>query len=78
MAFAHNHDNPTAGMTFQHANQCINCGRFNGSKKCDAYPDEIPAAIWDDAIAHNAPMPRDHGLQFIEPNTGEPMTVSKI
>lgn len=46
---------------------CTHCQhlRENGiDRKCDAFPDGIPMAIWMGENNHQQPYPGDHGIQF--------------
>lgn len=61
------------GVTTRLGPMCLGCARLHdqGSLKfygrtCDAFPDGIPAAIWEDAGDHRKPFPGDHGIQYAE------------
>jgi len=53
--------------------QCLLCARFdNGFRKynkCAAYPDGIPAEVWDNRVTHNKSYKGDGGLLFVENET---------
>lgn len=57
------------GMSFVNSKgefigQCINCKWYNGDQKCDGFTRGIPDAIFDDALKHDVPLPRDNGFIF--------------
>ena len=61
------------GMSFlnddgAYIGQCINCAHYNGSRKCDAFPEGIPQAVFDDVVDHGVHIPGDNGLRFQEKN----------
>lgn len=41
---------------------CKTCGRYRGVRVCEAFPDEIPEAIWAGENTHIHPYPGDGGL----------------
>jgi len=43
---------------------CLTCRRYIMDRKCSAFPDEIPADIWEGANNHRKPFPGDGGLTF--------------
>src|SRR5512147_2817255 len=45
---------------------CFDCKYFHGAKdgKCDAFPNQIPRAIWDGKVRHDQPFPGDRNIQF--------------
>jgi hypothetical protein len=43
---------------------CFNCDRETGIRKCEAFPDEIPLAIWLGYNDHKIPFTGDHGIRF--------------
>jgi hypothetical protein len=53
---------------------CDVCRHFDprGLPRCAAYPDGIPLPILGGDIAHDRPLPGDHGIQF------EPLSVEEI
>lgn len=53
--------------------QCLGCARYNGNKRCDAFPAGIPEAVWDNIILHDKPIDGDRGLRWASPTTLEPM-----
>jgi hypothetical protein len=52
--------------------QCGVCRhmRKGAGRKCDAFPDGIPQAIWNGSYDHRFPYPGDHGIQ-LEPVKAE-------
>ena len=46
------------------ANICIVCMRYRDGKKCEAYPNGIPQAIWMGEHDHREPYPGDNGIRF--------------
>lgn len=50
----------------RYAPMCTRCRhlRDRDTRRCAAYPDRIPAAIWDGRHNHRTPYPGDHGIQF--------------
>lgn len=55
---------------------CLVCRHFDprGLPRCTAYPDGIPLPIIGGDLAHDRPLPGDHGIQF-EPLTREELRV---
>ena len=45
---------------------CTFCSRLHEDEEraCDAFPEEIPEAIWEGENGHTGPYPGDHGLRF--------------
>lgn len=47
---------------------CSHCVHLDSTRenrrRCDAYPDGIPAAIWDGKNDHARPFPGDNGIRF--------------
>lgn len=43
---------------------CDNCKHYNGGLGCKAYPGGIPWPILSGAVAHDKPLPGDHGIQY--------------
>ena len=47
---------------------CVSCRRFDRDVRdrnvCTAFPDGIPAIIWDGTNNHTQPVAGDHGLRF--------------
>lgn len=43
---------------------CSYCVHAMGRRVCEAYPDGIPAAIWEGRNDHTKPFPGDHGIRF--------------
>jgi len=54
---------PLTGRPYQ---GCDVCRHFDprGLPRCAAYPDGIPLPILGGDIAHDRPLPGDHGIQF--------------
>jgi hypothetical protein len=52
---------------------CSSCRHLRGFRRCDAFPEEIPLAIWVGENDHRLPVAGDHGIRF-EPLTEEQMT----
>ena len=53
---------------------CEECKHIRDEKGyivCDAFPDGIPDAIYQDGFDHTKPYPGDHGIRF-EPMTPDP------
>ncbi len=49
--------------------KCFYCVHYMGNKKCEAFGvEEIPDAIFDDAIEHTSHMPGDGGVVFEHKN----------
>jgi hypothetical protein len=44
--------------------QCIGCIHYQMEMKCDAFPEQIPDAIFIGEIDHEQPHPGDHGIQW--------------
>jgi hypothetical protein len=46
--------------------QCSFCANYDikTGPKCKAYPEGIPADIWDGERSHRDPQPGDHGIQY--------------
>ena len=49
---------------------CTYCRHLLGIRRCDAFPEEIPFAIWVGENDHRQPVEGDHGIRF-EPQTDE-------
>jgi hypothetical protein len=49
---------------------CSFCRHLRGFRRCDAFPDEIPLAIWTGENDHRRPVDGDHGIRF-EPLTDQ-------
>jgi hypothetical protein len=49
---------------------CSFCRHWQGDRRCDAFPEEIPLAIWIGENDHRQPIEGDHGIRF-EPLTEE-------
>jgi hypothetical protein len=49
---------------------CSYCRHWQGYRRCDAFPEEIPLAIWIGENDHRQPVAGDHGIRF-EPLTDE-------
>ncbi len=50
---------------------CMWCSRlidYGIDRKCDAFPDGIPSAIWEGEADHRVPYPGDQGIQFVPRN----------
>lgn len=46
--------------------QCIECARYRGLLKCEAFGEEqIPQPILDGRHDHRQPFKGDHGLRFV-------------
>ena len=45
---------------------CENCRHFDalGRPRCAAFPDGIPLPILSGEVAHDRPLPGDHGIRF--------------
>lgn len=43
---------------------CSFCKHVLGTKKCKAFPQGIPAEIWEGENRHTSPYPGDNGIQF--------------
>jgi hypothetical protein len=46
--------------------QCIQCRRYLGDLRCEAFPDRIPDPIILGEHDHRKPYPRDKGLRFVQ------------
>lgn len=55
--------NPATGQPFI---GCLNCRHLDWRRmtRCAAYPDGIPLPILGGDVAHDRPLPGDHGIQF--------------
>jgi hypothetical protein len=49
---------------------CTFCRHLRGVRRCDAFPADIPLAIWIGHNDHRLPVASDHGIRF-EPLTDE-------
>jgi hypothetical protein len=52
-------------MTSYRAPICMECTRYVGSFRCEAYPTRIPDAILHSEVDHQQPYDGDGGLQFV-------------
>lgn len=53
---------------------CFSCLHFQGERKCDAFPDEIPDEIWFGDNDHTQPVEGDHEIRFEQiPGAPEPI-----
>lgn len=54
---------------------CCRCKHHHFlTKTCAAFPDGIPAAIWNAADGHRSPVDGDHGIQFDPRDMVDPLT----
>ena len=44
--------------------QCLGCAHFHLTGGCDAFPEEIPQAIFTGEHDHTQPYPGDNGIRF--------------
>ncbi len=44
--------------------QCILCKHYTEQKRCEAFPNGIPEAIWENKFDHRMPYRGDNGIQF--------------
>jgi hypothetical protein len=57
---------------------CLRCRRLrrenlpDGTPACDAFPEGIPAEIFDGKADHTRPFKGDRGLRFVYGEPGEP------
>jgi hypothetical protein len=61
-----------------HSRQCERCLNLieRTRRRCVAFPDGIPAELWNDEIEHSRPFPGDGGVMY-EENTLKSMNASK-
>jgi hypothetical protein len=43
---------------------CTFCRHLREPRRCDAFPDRIPDAIWEGQHDHREPFPGDRGIRF--------------
>src|SRR5687768_12722376 len=62
---------PLTGLPYR---GCDTCRHFDpqGLPRCAAYPDGIPLPILGGDLAHDQPLPGDHGIQY------EPLSVQEL
>ena len=48
-----------------HSSQCIECLRYKGEWKCEAFPKGIPRDIYSGEFDHSKPYEGDNGLQRV-------------
>ena len=59
--------------TYPHPFLCVWCARLHGRNEgpmpvelsCDAFPDGVPDAIFDNEVDHRGPVEGDRGLRFV-------------
>jgi hypothetical protein len=44
--------------------QCRDCNHYLGERQCEAFPAQIPEAIYLGEHDHAKPYPGDHGIRF--------------
>jgi hypothetical protein len=43
---------------------CMECQHYRGTRKCDAFPQQIPDVIWLEGDPHTKPVQGDHDIRF--------------
>lgn len=51
-------------MIHGHEANCRFCERYLGQQRCQAFPNEIPAPLWEGKNLHREPYPGDNGYQY--------------
>lgn len=51
-------------MIYQAQDHCKHCLNYLGGRKCRAFPDSIPNAVWQGENLHHDPVAGDQGYRF--------------
>jgi hypothetical protein len=52
-------------MIWRSQDYCKHCARYRGEQCCEAFPEKIPAPLWNGEIIHHEPYQGDHGLRYV-------------
>lgn len=61
-------------MIWRSADNCKHCARYLGDQRCEAFPEGIPAPLWEGEIIHHVPYQGDNGLLYV-PVLRAPLTL---
>ena len=64
-------EDSTKGKRFEYVTPCATCVHLTGWGVCEAFPNGIPAEIYDGQEKHLTPYPGDKGIVYKQATDGD-------